>query len=133
MSTILNACSGRKANNPDVTGGTLIEISDDDPSLAQILLPSLQYYFPQQGQQFYGPYKRMILKTLKGDALVILKTAASSYNTNLCRIKVFVNYSIHEPNDLLLEAMQLASHRWDEIIFKGRIYSLNSLVAQLRK
>jgi len=75
----------------------------------------------------------MILKTLKGDALVILKTAASSYNTMLCRIKVFVNYSIHEPNELLLEAMQLASYRWDEIIFKGRIYSLNSLVVQLRK
>lgn len=113
-------------------GSHLIEILDDDPSIRIILsltnANATDYSsFSQGAPRYCGPSKRMILKNFSNEALVVFHTLVLNQKYHTCEMKLFVNGSKINSNELLHGAVKLAASRWQELYVNNQTYNLHKL------
>lgn len=110
-----------------VIGSYLIETLDDDPIITKLagvhILKSYQKLYPTHSTRFAGSTLRMVLKSFKGDALLIL-TCIDKLKSE-CHLFHFSNHGKQTDQQILLDALNLASFRWSAIRVDGISYALN--------
>lgn len=94
-------------------GTYLIEILDDDPLISKLLIKTKHKYKASCKSRTKGQDKRMVLKTFKNDALIILKNAIGSEKE--WTVLLLINNSQESSENLLRDAKRLARDRWPKV------------------
>jgi len=106
-----------------VIGSFLIETLDDDPIISKFInikrLSSYRSKYPINGPRFLGPTSRMILKSHDADALIILIDIDSE-----CHLFHFLNRSKYSDQQILSDALKLASFMWSSFRIDGISFQL---------
>jgi len=106
-----------------VIGSFLIETLDDDPIINKLtktcILKSYRTLFPANSSRFIGSTSRMVLKAFDGDALLVLTTCYDKLESPNCQILFYSNISKCSDQQILSDALRLASLRWNSIIVDG--------------
>lgn len=110
-----------------VIGSYLIETLDDDPIITKLagtpILKSYQKKYQTGSSRFVGSSVRMVLKSFEGDALLIL-TCFDKLKSE-CHLFHFSNHGKQTDQQILLDALNLASFRWSAIRVNGISYPLS--------
>lgn len=106
-----------------VIGSFLIETLDDDPIMSKFMNKKrLALYlskYPINSPRFLGPTSRMLLKSHDADALIIFIAIDSE-----CQIFHFLNRSKYSDQQILSDALKLASFKWGSIRIDGISFPL---------
>jgi hypothetical protein len=104
-------------------GTFLIETLDDDPIISKFInknrLTQYRSKYPVNSTRFLGPTSRMILKSHDADALIILIDIDSE-----CQLFHFLNRSKYSNQQILSDALKLASFKWSSFRIDGISFPL---------
>ena len=118
-----------------VIGNHLIEILDDNPQINLILsstsFDNSYFFYSNDKPRYCGRTKRMLLKTFSNDVLIFFHTRVMNQKNHTCELKFFVNNSKINKEELLVDALKLASLRWEELYCNNQTYNLEKLFKPL--